>query len=372
MKNIVLSGTFDNSGYGQANKNLFISLLKTNNNIIAQVINTPMSRPEFAQDEDYKTILSHIDPKTKPDIIIAQMVPSLWHYAFKKNIRCIGYLFWESDRICEDWIKIINDGLCSEVWVSCPSNYQALINSGIKKPIFLIPQYIKTTIISRIEAEKILPLPNPDFFRFYSIFQWTERKNGEGLIRAFYNEFVADDKVLLVVKTYGASAFSDRRWIKERILKLKEESGNKNPPPLYLLDKLLTPSQVNSIHPQCNAYVHCGKGEGLNIPLLEAMSYGQQVITTKLGGIADWMDNNTGYIIPHTLENINTNGMPWGMFYISNPPQQWGGVRDKDIQTSMRLAFNEKNDCPWRISNYVDILDRCSEGHMINEISKRL
>lgn len=373
MSKIRLVGIFDNSGYGYANKKTFNALLKTGRNVTTQIINTPMSRSEMAQDIDYKTIVEHSVKKDKPDTIIAQLVPFMVDHFFQKDTRNILSFFWESDRICQNWVSVANNGLTSEVWTPCQSNYDALINSGITKPVYIVPQFIDTTIIKKDIAENILPIiGNKDAYRFYSIFQWSERKNPEGLLRAYYNEFTAADNVMFVIKTYGPSPFADRRRIKETILKIKDDSDNNNPPPVFYLGELLTSEQVDSIAPQCHCYVHAGRGEGLNIPLVNAMAYKQQVITTKLGGIVDWMDDGSAYIIPHTLEDIDTTKQAWGAFYQSTPPQKWGRIEDKDIQVAMRKAYNERNDYSDRVKKYDGVLKYCSEEYVVEKIKERL
>ncbi len=215
-----------------------------------------------------------------------------------------------------------------------------------------------------------MPIPgDKDTYHFYSIFQWTKRKNSEGLLHAYLSEFNLQDNVMLVIKTYGPSSFSDRRWIKEAIQKIKDQY--EDAPPIFLLDTLLQPVQISAIHAQCQCYVHCGIGEGWNIPLIDAIAASKQTITTKLGGIADWIEDSS-YIIPHTMVDVNSEGMPWGGFYQSVPPQKWGNVDTPDIQVAMRNAYNERNNFSDRISKYGDILKICSEDVVATIIKDRL
>lgn len=369
MKTIKITGVFDNSGYGVANKATVMCLIRAGLNISTQVINTPMSRQEFAKDADLVEIVRRISQK-QAKVNIVQLIPSLWHYGFQKNSYNIGYMFWESDRICDDWINIINNGPCNEVWVPCQSNYNALMNSGVKKPVYIIPQYTPVELMSEQQAREILPIPNEGTYRFYSIYQWTKRKNPEALFRAYFNEFSADDNVMLVVKTYGPSAFSDRRWIKEAIIDMKQKSGSTAP--VYLFGELMTPQQINAIHPQCHCYVYAGRSEGWNIPLVEAMAYGKQIITSKTGGIADWINDDNGYIIPHELIPIDTAGQAWGSFYQSNPPQHWGEVKIEDVQQAMRKAYTDYKSENYSIPTYKNVLDVCTEEQVVKLIQERL
>jgi len=370
LSTIRVTGYFDNSGYGYANKQLLSVLLKTEHRIVTNILNTPMSRAEFAQDELQKEVVARLSPNIKVDVNIVQVVPFLCDYRFQKGARNILTFFWETDRICQNWIDIINNGLTTEIWVPCPSNYDALMRSGIKKPVYIVPQYIKTNMMDKEKAKRILPVPcGKDTYCFYSVFQWSLRKNPEALFKAYFNEFIQEN-VMLVVKTYGQSPFSDRRWIKEFILDMKEKSGSKAP--VYLFGELLQPDQIDAIAPQCHCYVYTGRGEGLNIPLVSALEYKQQVITTKTGGIVDWITDESAYIIPHKLIPVDTAGQAWGTFYVSDPPQQWGDIMVEDVQRAMRKAYIERNDYSYRIKNYDNILNVGKLDNVVNLIKERL
>jgi glycosyltransferase involved in cell wall biosynthesis len=367
---IRITGVFDNSGYGVANKATAMCLINAGIDTTAYIIHTPMSRKEFAKDMDLTEIYKRLSDK-QANVNIVQLIPSLWQYGFQKNSKNIGYMFWESDRICDDWLKIINNGPVDEIWVPCQSNYDALMNSGVKKPVYIIPQYTKINIIPKNMAKEILPIPgNQDVYRFYSVFQYINRKNPEALFKAYFNEFSVKDNVQLVVKTYGPSAFSDRRWIKETIQRMKDEVGSTAP--IYLFGELLQPVQIDAIHPQCDCYVYTGRGEGHNIPLVESMAHDNQIITTRSGGIVDWISEDTAYVIPHTQIPIDTADQAWGSFYQSNPPQTWGNVKIEDIQKKMRQAYNERNNFSARKIKYKDVLHVCSEVNVVRIIKERL
>lgn len=332
-----------------------------------------MSRHEYSVDPTYEQVVAHQalleKNRVKPEINVVQLVPVFVDHFFVKGAYNILYFFWETDRICKDWVDRINNSTCNEVWVPCPSNLEALLNSGVIKPIKVIPQFTPVEIGSKENARKILPIPNDDKYNFYSTFQWTERKNPKALLQAYFNEFTNKDNVQLVLKTYGPSPFADRRWIKEAILEMKAQ--HTDPPPVFYLGELLKPEEVNAIHAQCQCYVYCGRGEGWNIPLVEAMNYGKQVITTKTGGIADWIDDKSAYIIPHKSISIDAASQAWGQFYQSVPSQNWGDVNTEDVQKAMRQAYNEKNDYLYRIKSYKDVLKICDKEAVVNLMRER-
>lgn len=370
---IRFTGTFDQSGYGNAARDTCMALIHAGYNVATQVIVTPMSRQEAAGCNNYAEIIKRINPNVKAKVNITELIPPLWHNAFQKDTYNIGYFFWEVDLLPDEWVKIINEGLCNEVWVPCEWNKVICQRSGVNKPIYVIYPVTQFSIQAKQDAKKLLPIGGKDdAYRFYSIFQWSNRKNGDGLLRAYFNEFTSKDNVLLVIKSYGSSvSVAERRIIKEVISDLKRTSSNPDPPPVYFFGELLKPNEVSAIHPQCHCYISPHRGEGWGIPIAEAMSYGNQVVTTKIGGITDFLDDKnkpTGYIIPNTWETVTK--MPWTQYY--NDKQKWGGIKDLDIQYAMRQAYDERNNFSYRVNNYKSILDLCSEGAIIKLIKERL
>lgn len=360
------SSSFDQSGYGVAARDMAYALISSGLNVSTNTIYTPMSRQEVAGCAALDEISKRQSSK-QAQVNICEQVPILWNYGFQKGSKNIGRMYWEADKLPTDWVNIINNGLCDEVWASCQWNKDVYINSGVKKPIYVIPPIINTE--HKIHDESLLPIPYKDYYKFYSIFQWTPRKNPEALLRAYFNEFSNDENVLLVVKAYGAGAsLGEQRSIKETIVELKKQSSNKNPAPVFYIGELIKPEQVELIHQQCQCYVSTSRAEGWNVPLTDAIGYNNQVITTQIGGITEHLNNTNAYIIPNTWENVA--GMPFGNIYNSN--MKWGSVDVADVQTMMRKAYNERKDYAARSNQYADILKVGSVENVLKLVKERL
>lgn len=366
---IKYTACFDQSGYGFSATNTCTALINAGFDVTTNILTTNMTRQEATQTPIYQEIYKRALNTKREQIYITEQVPILWDRGFQKGAYCVGRLYWETDKVSPNWVNIINDGLCNEVWVSCEWNKKACINSGIKKPVYIIPPVSKFNVIDKATAQQVLTIQgNPEAYRFYSIFQWTKRKNGDGLLRSYFNEFTADDNVLLVLKSYGISNHvMDKRIIKETILELKEKSNNPNPPPVFFVSEFLSPLEINALNAQCHCYVNTARGEGWSLPVNEAMAYGNQVVSPKLGGITDMLDDTCAYVIPHTWEAVT--GMPWGSFYNEN--MKWGKLEDTDIQKAMRKAYNERNNFK-RPAKYNDILDSISEDNVVALIRERI
>ena len=114
----------------------------------------------------------------------------------------IGYFYWEADRLPLSWERMISQ--VNELWVPCQLVEQACRKAKFKGPIKLIP-----TPSDPWETNQRLIIPSDvsnqyivsdDVFKFYSIFQWHERKGYKELLQAYYKTFNEDDNVILILK----------------------------------------------------------------------------------------------------------------------------------------------------------------------------
>ena len=60
-------------------------------------------------------------------------------------------------------------------------------------------------------------------------------------------------------------------------------------------------SALNGLTAACDAYVSLHRSEGLGLPLIEAMYLGKPVIATGYGGVTDFLDDETGFVVRHRL-----------------------------------------------------------------------
>lgn len=331
---------FDPTGYGEASRNHLMSLIKANVPITIQRIQYEPTEKEL-YGEMGETLSQFIDRLIDYDVVVQHLTPE--HFPrFKEAGKInIGFMYWETSRIPEQWVGDINNHV-DAVFVVCDYTVDSLHNSGITVPVYKIlpamnAEYFKS------DAKVVIPGLSYDVYKFYSIFQWTERKNPGGLLKAYLTTFTNDDKVELIIKTYvNDTSTRSRDFIRQEIINLK--GGLQLPadkyPPIRLLWQFLTRDEVIALHRLGDCFVLPHRSEGLGMPHLEAMFAGKPVISTDIGGNVEFMFDANSYLISHQLTPVF--GMGWAPWYKGN--QLWGEPNIKELMDKMRYVYDHQNE----------------------------
>lgn len=322
----------DYSGYGEANRHAVAALDAAGVNVIGRLVSYSQESSDFGKigvlvnemierQGSYKIKILH----TTPDQYIKFMDPGMYH---------IGHFFWETSGVPEDFVAGLN--LMDEIWTGSKANEQAMISSGVTKPIFIYPQAIETDR-DWPEPYELPGIPEKPFL-FYSIFEWTDRKNPEELLQAYWEEFDGHEDVGLVIKTYFRNfTLSNRRMIKNQIQVLKAKSGIIKPPKVFLYLDLMDRQQIMRLHKTGDVYVSAHRGEGWGIPQVEAALAGNPIISTGYGGCAEYFtDGQDAVILPYDM--IPLRGMAHShKWYTSD--QEWADVDHNALKEAMRNMY---------------------------------
>ena len=309
MQVTYVSACFDASGYAEAARNHIAAL----DSVGVKVAVDPVSFEGFKSDLGKLGVLvsSMVNQKAKNDIQILHLTPENYNRYINRGRYNIGYCAWETDKLPEQWIPLINQ--CDELWVPCEHNVKAFKDSGITKPVFSMPHPLDLNYVEQVDASNsVFANVSDNDYIFYSIFQWTERKNPLGLLKAYLTEFDRDENVVLVLKTYLANPGSpqESNKIKTLIKDIKARLYLRSYPKILLVSSLLSRQQIQALHAEGDCFISTHRCEGFGLPIAEAMLAGNPVITTGYGGPADFVQKNkTGFPIDYRLTPCY--GMPW-------------------------------------------------------------
>jgi glycosyltransferase involved in cell wall biosynthesis len=252
----------------------------------------------------------------------------------------VGHTVWETDRIPDHWIPLLDEADLIVV----PSRFsaEAIAGSPVASPIAVVPHVAPPTIEPGSAAWGSIP---PDSFVFYTIGDWTERKAIFKTIEAYLRAFRSSDKVVLIVKTSQkdrrVQQASDGRRAGEgtsasavaRLL-----AKHPAPPAVRLITGALSDRDISDLHRRGDCYVSLCRAEGWGLGAFDAAAHGNPVVMTGFGGQLDFLGESP-YLVGFELVPADDAAS----FPSYAPEQRWAEPDVEHGATLLRDVFVERD-----------------------------
>lgn len=181
-------------------------------------------------------------------------------------------------------------------------------------------------------------LPEKAFlFNFaFDLSSSAERKNPEGLIRAFRQAFPKENaaEVGLVLKVSHAETKS-KLWQQIRRQAQKDER-------IHLIERTMRRPELLALMNACDCYVSLHRGEGFGRCLAEALLLDQQLIATGFSGNMDFCREPRVALVRHTMRAVRageymwSEGQSWAEPDLSHAAELMRSIRHTPRETSHR------------------------------------
>ncbi|HEX7317719.1 MAG TPA: glycosyltransferase [Pyrinomonadaceae bacterium] len=277
---------------------------------------------------------------------------------FKTNYRSykIGYTMLEVDGLPREWVRRAN--MMDEVWTPSSFNARTFKESGVSKPIHVMPLGVNPAYFNPC----IQSYPVAGVYTFLSAFEWGERKAPEVLLRAFSDEFSADEEAVLVCKVYNQDvSVNVPRLV--GALGLGEGGGRI----VFSINEVVPAHQLGALYRSANCFVLPTRGEGWGLPLLEAMACGLPVIATGWGAQADFVNDETAYplasdgLVPAEAKCPYYKGFNW-----AEPSYE-------HLRTLLRHVYENREEARLKgLKASAEVLSRWTWRHGVEKIIERL
>jgi glycosyltransferase involved in cell wall biosynthesis len=321
---------FDASGYAQACRGYILALHKLGVPITLDPISFEELKPSLGKDE--ALLKSLVNRNIDYDVVIVHSTPEHWSRNVESDKVNIGYCVWETDKLHPDWPAYINDNV-QACMVSCEWSVDVYKNSGITVPVFSVPHGIEISEFENIPQYKVRGVKD-NAYKFYSIFQFIERKNPMGILKAYWHAFQRNENVALILKTYRMNfSEEEKSAVRETIKRMKLLMPMDLYPPIYLVGDMLSRNEVLGLHKGSDCLISLDRGEGFGLVPFEAGACGNPIIVTGMGGVTEFAKPYNSYLVQYTMTPVF--GMPQFPWYRGD--QKWA---EPDLSRAAELMHH--------------------------------
>lgn len=332
MKKIAYISVYrDGTGYGNA----AISMIKTLDMAGFDVVPIWVTLNDGPV-KDTK-VITNLERKSlnNIEIVIQQILPS--NFVRINGVKNIGYFFWETDDFTGSGWKNGCE-LMDELWVTTEEQKKACVSSGVddnKIKIIDQPKEITPTYGHFDFASYGIE----NTFKFYTISDFSNKKNVTAIIHSFLTEFSVHDNVSLVLKSYisGKTFEESKNHFKMTIQELKKQIGKPIDcyPKIAIIAGMLQDNDLSDLENSCDCFVSASRGEGEGLPMVQATLKYKPVIAPNLSGISKNFINKT--LLISGLIRKKVFGMMSGNYYNYN--ENWLDSSTTEMCEKMRFVL---------------------------------
>lgn len=214
------------------------------------------------------------------------------------------YSVWERDRVSPQIVTLLNR--MGQVWVACYRNVDMLERCGVdrlKIRVVPVPYFDDDPLLKLRGRVRRRGVP-----RLYHIGKWEPRKAQDKILEAFMRAFRPEAASFTLKTSAWNTAGGDYPPNPEtaiaKALTLEAVTSNgwtaanwKNS--IEIISKRLTDEQLVALHKFGDIYVTLSRGEGFDMPALDAKLAGNVMVYTPSGGPADFAADDD-FLVPET------------------------------------------------------------------------
>lgn len=268
------------------------------------------------------------------DIVIQQTTPN--EMERKDGCFNVGVFCWETDQIPDMWVHQLN--LMDLILVPCRENLLTVKKCGVLTPVEQIHYATDLDRFNRPLKPFSMPYAN-DHFKFLAICQYSKKKGVDPLLKAYFSEFNADEKVLLILKTYFGPSDKDehRTQLRQIINVMKQAMRLKGYPPLQLIHEVMDFDEIDRLYRTADCYCLPSRGEGWGVPHFDALGFGLPAIAVKGTGPEEFITNECGWLVnSHPSPCVD---MPHPHDFMYTAKDNWREPQVGDLKRCMREAY---------------------------------
>lgn len=320
----------DFSGYATVARNYVRALSLAGCDLVTRSLNydgASRETDEFENSLESKSVAG-------AEIVLQHTTPSeMERFPGKFNV---GLFCWETDRVPQEWVNELNG--MDLVIVPCKINAMAARKSGVVVPVEVVPYAFDPA-----KYENVKPAPYPkdeDTFNILAIFQYAKKKGLDPLLKAYFSEFTAEDKVLLNIKTYLGPRDTPEhtQQLKGIIRSIRDAHRLQYYAPVNLIHSIMDEDEVAALYQTSDLYCLPSRGEGWGVPHFDALGYGLPAVATRGTAPEEFIHPSCGWLVDaHPSPCVD---MPHPYPYLYTAKDMWMEPHVDSLMKILRQAYD--------------------------------
>jgi len=318
------------SGLGSAARGLFAaldSIRPTAISVARQADTPPIPGWVIAKPFNNGRLKLGFDPAVhvyNPDVFLG-LVRQYGGSLLLPNRRNVAVINWETQRLPASWPAVLS---LYDVLVA-PSVFTAqAIRKATGRPVHVLPNHVPLRPVrTRMRSD--------GHFNFLCVFDAHsdfERKNPLAAVRSFRlakGSMPRGISCRLQVKCHRDTPLG-------LVKKLKAEAGDAA---VDILSETLSEEGMEHLWQACDCLVSLHRSEGFGLAVAESLARGIPVVTTRQGGVLDFVDDRTALLIDGIAGEPSLGGVADGY-------GEWSGWIDPDINAAVCALQRVVSDYP--------------------------
>ena len=248
------------------------------------------------------------------------------------------FTVFETDKCPLLWRDFMNNPPVIENWVPCDFQVDAYTSQGVNKDKMRVIPFGVDSDKFNPNVEKLNIKGTEGKFIVGTSLDWSLRKNPQGMLTAFMQEFNNQEDAVFVIKSYtGYGDAAAAEGIKNEIRKIRAMLRS-NANVLFISDYLHS-DLVPSLHTACDVWFNLSRGEGWDLGSIQSLACGVPVVGADNTSHKSYLTNDNSYLVPTTKVPITSQE-----FLSKNPNFLGHSWYEADIKAARRQLRQSYND----------------------------
>ncbi|WP_252107297.1 MULTISPECIES: glycosyltransferase [unclassified Halomonas] len=319
-------------------------------------------------EEEVARLNTLVDPAAWQSLPAEQRIALYHHYPLiipdPHHGNAVALFFWEESSVPKDMVETLNrhyHGVIVTAWFV----KKVLMDSGCKRPIHVVAlPLVANSNARKSHVSDLLRVGQGRAVHLLHVSSAFPRKGVDILLQAFEQLAQQDAELTLTLKTFPNPHNQTEAWVEAYVSKQHRHR-------LTLIMEDYSAEQMAALYHQADIVVLPTRGEGLNMPAIEAGEFARALVVTGYGAHTDFISSAyagwVDYCFDHAQSHFKSGEALWVEPSVSGTAEQiknriealrLGGERAEETAKDLHDAIQARFFSPSAVTSLLSSLSR--------------